>query len=189
MDELTDNQLVESFLDGDQLAYDEIIIRYHKLVYRVAYKYTSNPTDAEDVAQDTFLRAYENLIKYPKEVNLKPWLLTICTNLCRNKAKKKSSFNFSKLETEDDDRSFQDQIVSKTDDPHVEARRKESALTVQDAIEQLPEKYQLVIQLRYIEDLSYNEISEALSLPLNTVKVHLNRAKKYLEQSLSYDNT
>lgn len=189
MDELTDQKLVELFLEGSQPAFNEIIQRYHKNVYRLAYKFTSGSTDAQDVAQDTFLRAYENLLKYPKEVNLKPWLLTICTNLCRNRAKKKKSYTFSQLENTDDDRTFQERIEGKSKDPHQIARRDETVLTVQEAIERLPDKYQVVIQLRYVEDLSYNEIAETLNLPINTVKVHLNRAKKYLEQSLSYDVT
>jgi RNA polymerase sigma-70 factor, ECF subfamily len=189
MDETSDNQLVESFIDGDKASYDEIIQRYHKNVYRLAYKYTSNRSDAEDIAQNTFLRAYENLLKYPKEVNLKPWLLTICTNLCRNKAKKKKSFNFSALESTEDDRRYEERLVGKTKDPAEIARQDESVNSVQDAIDQLPEKYQLVIQLRFLEDLSYKEIAEALSLPLNTVKVHINRAKKHLEQYLAYEAT
>lgn len=187
MDELTDNRLVELFLEGDQAAFNEIIQRYHKNVYRLAYKFTNGSTDAQDVAQDTFLRAYENLLKYPKEVNLKPWLLTICTNLCRNRAKKKKSYNFSQLENTEDDRTYEERIQSRGQNPHQIAEKDESALTVKEAVERLPEKYQVVIQLRYIEDLSYNEIAETLNLPINTVKVHLNRAKKYLEQSLAYD--
>ena len=187
MNELTDNKLVELFLEGDQPAFNEIIQRYHKNVYRLAYKFTRKAADAEDVAQDTSLRAYENLLKYPKEVKLKPWLLTICVNLCRNRAKKKKSYNFSQLENAEDDRTYEERLKGTAKDPHQLAEKDESALTVQEAIERLPDKYQIVIQLRYVEDLSYNEIAENLNIPINTVKVHLNRAKKYLEQSLSYD--
>jgi RNA polymerase sigma-70 factor, ECF subfamily len=182
-----EKQLMEDFLAGDKDAFNQIIENYHVRVYRLAYKFTHNRKDAEDVTQDTFLRAYENLIKYPKEVNLKPWLMTICVNLCRNLAKKKKSFNFADLEkAEDDDRSFVDSVKDKEMGVEKKVRKKEEAKWVQKAVVKLKPKYQVVIRLRYIEDLSYQEIAETLGIPMNTVKVHLNRAKKQLKQHLSY---
>lgn len=124
MSNTDDKKLVDTFLSGDKEAFNLIIEKYHVQVFRLAYKFTSNRKDAEDVAQDTFLRAYENLIKYPKEVKLKPWLMTICVNLCRNLAKKKKNFNFSQLESEDEDRSFVDSIRDKEAGPKKQSRKR-----------------------------------------------------------------
>jgi RNA polymerase sigma-70 factor (ECF subfamily) len=185
MSDPSDQQLVNAFTAGDKEAFNAIIERYHVRVYRLAYKFTRTKDDAEDIAQDSFLRAYEYLRKHPnKEINLKPWLMTICVNLCRNLAKKKKSFNFSALEREDDDRSFQDSIQDRALTPKEKSIKRETALQVQAAVDNLPEKYQIVIQLRYVDDLSYQEIADTLSIPLNTVKIHLNRAKKHLKTYL-----
>jgi RNA polymerase sigma-70 factor (ECF subfamily) len=182
MKELSDEQILENFNKGDRGAFDLIIERYHKQVYRLAYKFTRNQKDAEDVTQDTFMRAYENMIKHPKEeLNMKAWLMTICVNLCRNLAKKKKSFNFADFETEDDDRLFVDSVQDeKALGPAEKAKKKEQSKLVQEAIAQLKPKYQVVLQLRYTEDLSYNEIAETLDIPINTVKIHLKRAKEQL---------
>lgn len=182
MKELSDEQILEKFNKGDRGAFDLIIERYHKQVYRLAYKFTRNQKDAEDVSQDTFMRAYENMIKHPKEeLKIKAWLMTICVNLCRNLAKKKKSFSFSDFETEDDDRLFVDSVEDKKAIGPVEkAKKKEKTKLVQTAIAQLKPKYQVVLQLRYVEDLSYSEIAETLDIPINTVKIHLKRAKEQL---------
>lgn len=181
-----DSKLLEAFFQGEKSAFGSIIEKYHVQVYRLAYKFTRDKKDAEDVAQDTFLRAYENLMKHPKEdLNLKPWLMTICVNLCRNLAKKKKSFAFSELEFEDDDRTFEEGIKDKEPTPRKRALENEKVKAVESAVGRLDDKYQVVIRLRYIEDLAYNEIAEVLNIPINTVKIHLNRAKKQLKTYLA----
>lgn len=189
MSDRSDKQLVRDFLAGDKEAFDEIVKRYSKSVYRLSYKYTHNSKDAEDIAQDTFLRAYENLRKYPKEIELKPWLLKISTNLCRNLAKKKKSFSFSDLEDKEEGR-MEERLKNDGDGPKEKLKEKDEKKIVGWAVRQLPDKYQLVIQLRYHEDLTYQEISEVLNLPLNTVKIHLNRAKAKVKIYLNafYEN-
>ncbi|MBU0981130.1 RNA polymerase sigma factor [Patescibacteria group bacterium] len=182
MTEQSDNALLDAFQAGDNEAFNAIIERYSSPVFRLAYKFTRNPKDAEDVSQDTFLKAYENLIKHPKsELNLKPWLMTICVNLCRNLAKKKKSFNFSDMTTDEDEREFESMIEDSGPGTHERIQSKEEAGIVREAIEKLPEKYQIILQMRYTEDLSYQEISDILQLPMSTVKVHLNRAKSKLK--------
>ena len=181
-----DKKVLDSFLGGDREAFGMIVEKYNVQVYRLAYKFTQNRKDAEDVAQDTFLRAYENLVKHPKEeLNLKPWLMTICVNLCRNLAKKKKNFNFSAFDNEDDDRQFVDSVKEKGPGVMEKLKKKEEKEVVQLAVGRLPDKYQVVIHMRYKEDLNYTEIADVLGLPMNTVKVHLNRAKKQLKKYLT----
>ncbi len=181
MTDRSDKMLLADFFAGDQEAFDHIVKKYSANVYRLAWKFTRDQETAEDVAQDTFLRCYEYFLRNPKEVTLKPWLMTICVNLCRNLHKKKKSFNFSSLKREDDEQDWGERIPDKEKSPSEELKQKNEAERVNVAIEQLPDKYQIVIQMRYTEDLSYKEIAEVLDLPINTVKVHLSRAKEKLK--------
>ena len=178
--------LQEFLLSGDSAAYAAIVEKYHRPVYWLSYKFTHNSEDAQDVAQETFVRAYESLMKNSeREILLKPWLMTICVNLCRNLAKKKKNFNFSDLEREEEDDSFVDRVQGKELNPREKAAQVEVTEEVQTAVQKLPKKYQVVVELRYLQDLSYEEIAEVLRIPLNTVKVHLNRAKKTLKSYLA----
>lgn len=178
--------LIDEFLSGDASSFAAIVEKYHRPVYRLAYKFTHNADDAEDVAQETFVRAYESLLKKnSREILLKPWLMTICVNLCRNLAKKKKAFNFSDLEREDEEDSLVERLQGSEPSPRDQFVQDEITDFVQSAVHRLPPKYQLVIELRYLQDLSYEEIAEVLHVPLNTVKVHLNRAKKALKFYLS----
>ena len=180
-----DNELLKQFIEGESEAFDAIVHRHHTAVYRLAYKFTRNRSDAEDVAQDTFLRAYEFLKRNPKSLKLKPWLMTICVNLCRNLAKKKKSFNFSDLKRTDEDTDFLDRVEDKKAGPDKQAKVKQTQARVQRAMELLPPKYQIVLQLRFNEDMSYQEIADTLRIPMNTVKVHINRAKSKLKTELT----
>ena len=179
--------LIDEFLSGDVSCFEAIVEKYHAPVYRLAYKFAHNADDAEDVAQETFIRAYESLMKKNSSEGmlLKPWLMTICVNLCRNLAKKKKNFNFSDLEREEEDDSLVERLQGREPSPRDQVLQQEVVGAVQEAVKHLPAKYQLVIDLRYIQDLSYEEIAEVLQVPLNTVKVHLNRAKKALKFYLS----
>lgn len=185
MTDRSDKKLLEDFFAGDKEAFDQIVKRYSTNVYRLAWKFTRDQKTAEDITQETFLRCYEYFLKNPKEVTLKPWLMTICVNQCRNLHKKKKSFNFSSLKKEDTDQNWEERIPDKEKSPNEELKQKNEAERVNAAIEQLPDKYQIVIQMRYTEDLSYKEIAEVLNLPINTVKVHLNRAKEKLKVYLN----
>ncbi len=186
MSERSDSALLQAFLAGDLEAYDDIVDRFSASVYRLALKFTRSQADAEDIAQETFLSAYENLLKAPKDLPLKPWLMTICVNLCRNLARKKKSFNFSDLEKSDEE--GESDIAGKIRDedlnPLEKAKQNENVGHVQSALQKIPEKYRIILELRYMEDLSYQEIAEILNLPLNTVKVQLNRAKTHIQTEL-----
>ncbi|MBT4385068.1 RNA polymerase sigma factor [Candidatus Peregrinibacteria bacterium] len=168
------NDLIKTF--------DSAVNKYSGNLYRLAYKFTRNQKDAEDIVQETYLKAYENLLKYPKdEIKWKPWLMRICINLIRNRAKKKSSLSFSSLKKEDDDTDFSERIKDEKMSALDKLKVKEKQKRVNEAMQKIPEKYQLILELRYMQELSYNEISDALDLPVGTVKVHINRAKSKLK--------
>lgn len=183
---MTDEQLVIMHLEGDTDAFAEIVKRYqHALVY-LAWSYVKNQEEAEDIAQHTFLRVFEALPTSRTDLLFKPWLFHICANLCKNSFKKKKSLSFSQIESgQEENIHMEDLIVSEELTPDEETALLDRKDIVQESLSTLPEKFRRVLLLRYMEELSYEEIARIVTLPLNTVKTHISRAKKLLKAKLS----
>lgn len=171
-----------------QSDFDSIVEQYAGPIIGYARRLTQSQADAEDIAQETFVRLHENFDKLSQEESLKPWLFKVCTNLCRNHAKKKSSLSFSQLESDDEDSSFVESIASEEQTTAEKMDIEVSQKEVRAALELLPPQYQAVISLYYFEHLSYEEIASTLSVPVNTVRTHLSRAKSKLATSLREKN-
>ena len=187
--QISDEKLIKLHLEGDEKAFPELIERYKNAIFRFALSFCKKYEDAEDIAQITFVKVYEHLPKSKIHLSFKPWIFTICANLCKNLARKKTSLTFSQLEytnAEGETQSIINTIEDKTENIQDKIYKKQIKDPVKKAIEDLPNKYKLVITLRYFDNLSYNEISEILTLPVNTIKTHIKRAKKKLETSLQH---
>lgn len=182
-DVVSDEELCQRFLRGDASALRELIERYASLLVRFAYRFTRKQEDAEDVVQETFIRLYKNLPKLDLSRPIRPWLFHVCVNLCRNLAERRKSLLFSELENaeENGEGGVLTYLESSDPLPDDNARQADSARVVRSALDQLPEKYRLVLTLFYFDGLSYEEIADALSLPLNTVRTHIRRAKILLK--------
>jgi RNA polymerase sigma-70 factor, ECF subfamily len=182
----SDTILATKALAGDSAAFDAIVDRYGAPLYGYARRLTGNTADGEDIAQETFVRLYEHLPKLDLSQPLKPWLFRVCTNLCRNLAKKKKSLTFSQLESDDESEytSFLDSIDSDEIPLSEKFDQSERKKHVQAAVNDLPQKYQIVISLYYFQGLSYEEIATVLTLPINTVRTHIKRAKSLLSTAL-----
>ncbi|MFA7682515.1 MAG: sigma-70 family RNA polymerase sigma factor [Candidatus Peribacteraceae bacterium] len=181
----SDAELATQHRDGDDQAFSQLMERYAPQLIAYARRLTGNDADAQDIAQETFVRLYQNMEKLDFSQPLKPWLYRVCTNLCRNLAKRKRSTLFSELENDDDSPSFIESLQDNEPTPAEALLRSVRAQTVRQAIAALPQKYQVVTTLFYWEGLSYEEIASVLSLPLNTVRTHLKRARDHLHTSLS----
>jgi RNA polymerase sigma factor (sigma-70 family) len=185
----SDEELAVSHLQGDEKAFPELVRRYQDVIFRFALSFCKSKQDAEDIAQNTFIKVYEHLPKSKTHLSFKPWIFTICTNLCKNLARKKRSFNFTELEytnTEGHTQSVIDTISDKKADVQDFLHKKELKVIIKTAVDKLPEQYKTVIIMRYFDDFSYKEIAEILKIPLNTVKTNLKRAKTKLETHLKY---
>lgn len=183
---LSDEELVKNHMQGDTTAYPDLVGKYQHALVHLAWTYCKDIQDAEDLAQMAFIKAYEALPSSRTDLPFKPWLFQICINLCKNFLKKKKSISFSEMEDtgEEDPMSFEETLRSDDPDPLELLVLEEQKLLVQRSMESLPEKFQRILSLRYMEQLQYDEISTLLSLPLNTVKTHINRAKAHLEKKL-----
>jgi RNA polymerase sigma-70 factor, ECF subfamily len=172
----TDDELVAHCLHGRREAFSELVLRHQKMVYSVARYMLGNPHMAEDVAQEAFVHAYQALTSYRAQGKFPAWLRTIVTRLCLNHRRD------NRREVVWADLGDNHAIGNGNPEQCVDdwARRGE----VRQAVEALSSDYRDVIVLRYMEDLSYEEIARYLGVPVSTVETRLHRAKKQLRRLL-----
>jgi len=167
-------------VQGDSQAFARLVSRYQRQVYNLAYHMLGNAEDAEDATQEAFLRAYVALPSFQLGKKFSSWLLSIASNLCIDILRRR---RFAWLSLEDV--SFR--LVSPSEEPTKGLLRQEEAGQVQRLLGRLPEKYRLVVILRYWYDMSYEEIVETTGLSLNTVKTRLHRARNMLARAMAED--
>lgn len=164
-------------LQGDQEAFARLVTRYERQVYNLAYRMLGNTEDAEDATQETFLRAYMALPSFEMGKKFSSWLLSIAANFCVDCLRRR---RFAWLSLQDV--SFR--LASPAEDADRSVLRQEEAGQIQRLLDRLPEKYRLVVILRYWYDLSYEEIVSTTGLSLGTVKTRLHRARCMLAKAL-----
>jgi RNA polymerase sigma-70 factor (ECF subfamily) len=180
-----DRELVGQCLQGDERAYRELVTRYRRQVYTLALRMLRRPEDAEDVTQETFVRMFRALERYDPNRPFAAWILTIASRLSIDQIRRRKQNPISLFQGE---AGSEDEYVIEIEDPgpgpetqavHGEEEDRASAL-----IESLPEHYRIVVMLRHVQDLSYEEIAEALNLPLGTVKARIHRAREILKSRI-----
>lgn len=166
-------------LDG---AFESLVRELQGTVYRVAYRWCGNAQDAEEIAQDAFVRAYGALQGYDAEriraLKLTPWILTITLNVARNRARGK------RLPIDGLD-GIDEPLADRLDEPERVNERNELADQLAEALHQLPPRYRAAVILRHVLGMPYDEIAETLDLPLGTVKSHVHRGVELLRERLS----
>lgn len=179
--ELTDTELIQNTLSGDQNAFAALVRRYQKQVHALAWRNTGDFHVAEEITQDTFLRAYGKLgsLKNPKL--LAGWLYVIANRLCKTWLSKKGHEmqSLETVPTEEIEQHTYSDWTEKQREEHATDRRVE---IVKQLLQKLPESERIVITLHYLADSSVKEISEFLGVSLNTVKSRLHRARKRLQK-------
>ncbi|WP_273888341.1 RNA polymerase sigma factor [Rubrobacter naiadicus] len=172
---LEDDELVERTLAGDVRSYEELVRRYERLVWRVLYPYSRREVSAEDLVQETFLRAYDRLESFNPEYRFKTWLLAIANNL-----------GVDTLRRRKDVVEFIPEVHSapEAEGPEDEAVEADLSRSIQRMVVDLPESYSVPLILRYAEGLSYAEISEVLGISVPAVKSRLFRARNMLASKL-----
>lgn len=182
---LEDDELVQSAVKGDQRAFDELVSKYQKPLYFHVLKMVKIHEQVEDLIQEAFVKAFDNLSSYNTDYAFSTWLYRITTNhtidYLRKKKLKTTSIDEpirtkeGEMSVELEDHSYQ------TDRNIIRSQRQK---IIRKAIAELPKKYRQVIEMRHLEELSYQEISDHLDLPLGTVKAHIFRAREMLYKSL-----
>ncbi|WP_048601019.1 RNA polymerase sigma factor SigW [Rubeoparvulum massiliense] len=182
--EYLEKQLIQSAKDGDQVAFKELVEIYKDKVFQLAYRMLNNRHDAEDIGQETFLRVYANLSRYDGEHKVSTWIYRIATNLCIDRLRKKKPSVHLDASQGEEGLDWYSRLVSNERTPEQQTLTTELQGMVQEAISQLPDKYRMVIILRYIDDLSLQEISDVLNLPVSTIKTRIHRGREALRKKL-----
>lgn len=180
---------MEECRKGDSSAFETLVGRYKDRVYTVAYRFLGNHEDAQDVAQEVFVRAYRGLDGFKGDSKVYTWLYSITGNLARNKLRDSKRKGRNKgMSLEDLERrapGAAQELASTRETPENAATRHETEEALQACLEELPEHYRIVFVLRTFEQLSYEEIADAVGCPKGTVKSRLNHARKILHEGLT----
>jgi RNA polymerase sigma factor (sigma-70 family) len=180
MTEVTDETIAKAVQAGDGIAYGELIVRYEPKLKRYARKFLSRAEDVEDLVQDVFIKAYEHIQSFDSSLRFSPWIYRIAHNVFVNELRRKSRYGFGVF---DADVILPLLPASETADGEVLGDELRSVLDTQ--LEKLSPKYREVLVLHYFEGLSYQEISEVLKIPVNTVGVRMTRARAKLRDLMA----
>lgn len=180
------NKRIKQVLKGDINAFADIVDFYQHRLYQVCFRMLSNQQEAEDIAQEAFVRAYTNLHTFDQKRKFSTWLYRIATNLCIDRIRKKKPDYYLDAEvpgTEGLD--MYSQIAAEEQLPEEQLEQMELQDRIQYEISRLPDKYRTVIVLKYIEELSLQEIGEILDMPVGTVKTRIHRGREALRKQLN----
>ncbi|KEF38639.1 RNA polymerase, sigma subunit, SigW [Schinkia azotoformans MEV2011] len=170
---------------GDQSAFAEIVELFKDKVYQLCYRMVGNAHDAEDIAQEAFIRAYVNINSYDTNRKFSTWLYRIATNLSIDRLRKRKPDYFLDAEIEGTEGfTMYSQIPSDELQPDEMVETLEFQEWIQQEINELPVMYRSVIVLKYIEELSLKEIGDILDLPIGTVKTRIHRGREALRKRL-----
>lgn len=177
-----DLNLINRFKDGDTSAFEEIVFKYQDKIYNLCRHMLGNAHDAEDAAQDVFLKAYQNLNKFRPEASLHTWLYRIAVNTCIDYRRKPFFESLFKSSKEGDE--FVEELPADSPSPDRLYESKQISNAIQLALGRLSERLRMVILLKEIEGLSYEEIAEVLDVSIGTVKSRISRAREELKKLL-----
>jgi RNA polymerase sigma-70 factor (ECF subfamily) len=174
MNASSDRDLIVRARRGENDAFGELVTRYQTGVFNVCYRLFHERGEAEDLAQETFMRAYDRLHTFDLEREFGPWIRRVAANLCLNYLESRKVT--AQLDEERD--ADQSQL------PEAAAEVHERSEQIRAALLSLPPQYRVVVELRHYQELSYDEIANELNIPLSDVKSHLFRARKLLLEKL-----
>jgi len=179
----SDEELIARFQDGDEQAYVELVNRYRNRLMTFVYRFVNDMEKAEDIVQDTLMKLYTHGHYYSNIAKFSTWIYTIAGNFAKTELRRKKRHKVTNLSQMGfDDREYQ--LPSVEPETGETAQGHFAEKKIQMAIQELPLHFRTVVILRDIQELSYEEISKIVDVPLGTVKSRINRARLQLQQSL-----
>ena len=175
-----DYELVKIALRGDEKAFARLLSRYKDTIYFMLLKMVNNRSDAEDLTLEAFGKAFKNLHQYTPTFAFSTWLFKIASNNCIDFLRKRKGSLISIDGSEQNENSEHIKLRSKELNPEDKLIRMQEAILLRKVVRRLKPRYQILVECRYFKELSYEEISKELNLPLGTVKAQLFRARKML---------
>ncbi|MCR2820059.1 RNA polymerase sigma factor [Lederbergia panacisoli] len=169
-------QWIQEVLAGNKQAYTHIINKYKNQLYATILRMTKNPHDAQDLVQEAFIKVYYQLEKYNERGSFSGWFYSVAINHCMDEFRKK---RYKQVE-------MTEKIMGKNPNhPEVVFLKREENRQLEQLLSTLPEDERMIILLRYVNELSYEEISELVDVPISTVRNKLHRAKKKLRNTVN----
>ncbi len=186
---ISDEVLARRVQEGDYLSFEELVKRYEKKIYNLAYRIMGNKEDASDVLQDTFLQAFRKIPSFKEKSLFSTWLYRIAINMCLMRKRKQKKMETVSLDvpilTETQDEIKREFADDWSKNPLATLENKELKNILENAISSLPENYKTVLLLRGINGLHNEEIAKMLNISLPAVKSRLHRARLFLRDKLS----
>ncbi len=180
-------EIITRALSGNQQAYTELVERHRQAVFHVINRIVRNDDAANDLVQETFMKAFSSLASYRSEYRFSTWLYKIAANASIDHLRKKRIQALSldrPFATEDGEVELE--VPDYSFHPERDLERKLTSISIEEAINSLPPKYREVIIYRHTEDKSYEEIADQLSIPVGTVKARIFRARELLKKKLRH---
>lgn len=181
-----DLQLVERVREGDKQAFGLLVEKYRRKVIRLLSRMVRNADDLEDIAQETFIKAYRALPQFRGDAAFYTWLYRIAVNTAKNHlvSRGKGMRTVSDHAVNDDDEPDERLVAQDVSTPETELLSKQVAIAVNQAVDALPEELRQAITLREMEGMSYEEIAEYMSCPIGTVRSRIFRAREAIAGKL-----
>ncbi len=180
----SDDALIARVRGGEREAFGLLVERYKRSIYNLGYRLLGSSQDADDAAQETFLRAYTRLATYTPDGRFGAWLSAICSHWCidtmRSRRRRVQTVDLGRVPESD-------RFISQMTGPEESALMSDSRDEVQGWLAALPQQYRTVLTLRYFQELSYNEIAEVLGEPVSTIRMRLFRGRNLLGQVVARD--
>jgi RNA polymerase sigma-70 factor (ECF subfamily) len=173
--QISDKELMEKVKSDDTFAFSVLVDRYKVRLFNLVCRLLRNKEEAEDILQETFLRVYRERESYDPTYSFSTWIYTITLNLCRNELKRRKKFKFFGIDLIKNSREYA--TAEATSDNYLSS-------ALEKAIFSLPVKYRTAFLLRDVNQLSYEEVSKSMGIPLGTVKSRVNRARLMLREEL-----
>ncbi len=172
--------LVQRATHGDQRAFAELMGRYRDAIYYMLLKMVNNASDAEDLTIEAFGKAFKNITQYAPNYAFSTWLFKIATNNCIDFIRKKKANHVSLDHNDEEHEKASMDIQAPVMDPEENLINEQKIKLMRSVVSKLKPRYRKLIELRYFNELSYEEIAEELELPIGTVKAQLFRARELL---------
>lgn len=184
-----ETRLAKLARNGDRRAFGELVDLYKDKIYHLAYRMLYNVQEAEDVVQETFLRVFTNLDRFDESQKFSTWIYRIGTNLCIDRLRRrKTTYSLDAEINDSEGADWHSMLASSERTPEGELLLSETQEQVRRAIDALPEKYKSAVILRYMHDMSLQEIGEVLDMPVTTVKTRVHRGREFLRERLEKDS-
>lgn len=180
---ISDEYIAKKVQAGDVDAFGELMHRYEAKLKRYGHKFLSGTEEIDDLVQDVFIKTYENIQSFDANLRFSPWVYRIAHNVFVNELKRKKKYGFSVF-----DPDVILPLIPSTETADQDTLNKEQKVAIESQLETLSAKYREVVVLHYMEELSYQEISEVLKISVTAVGARMTRAREKLRVALSEHN-